>query len=109
MADGTVNQPALNFLSGSGSKTVAATTQTTLETLTFNGVWVLVSVMGLNKSGNSAYNHIVGSRTVRTVETNGGGSMNAVLVNSTSVGIGVYHNISGGCTVNYSWFAFRIG
>lgn len=110
MAVSTIPLPALNMITGSFSETVPASTVTTLGSISIpSGNWVLFSLMTLNKSGSSVYNHSLGNADVRSSETNGGGSVNIVRVNGPqTINVSTYHHISGGCTVSESYTAFRI-
>lgn len=113
MAEGKIKHPALQYVNANNVtvNNVPAATSTELTTITLpeDGVWVLITYMFLSKSGNSTYNHVLGNRTVRSPEKNGGGSINVLAVNG-NVGypLKVYHEISGGCNVTYGYQAFKI-
>lgn len=113
VAEGTIKLPALRYINFNNTtvNNVPASTATELTTITLpeDGVWLLITYMALSKSGSSVYNHVLGNRTVRSPEKNGGGSINVLAVNG-NVGypLKVYHEISGGCNITYGYQAFKI-
>jgi len=71
-----------SFINAQVTKEITAGTPTTVHTISVPSggtKYFVFTHMSLAKSGNNAYNHNVGGRTVRSTETNGGGSINIVL------------------------------
>lgn len=77
------------------NKSVAKATREMVETVTLTkGLWVVVSYMKLNNTGNSVYNHFIDNQITRNMENNGGGNINVrfyqVASESQTVSISVY-------------------
>lgn len=70
--------------------------------------YLIISHGRVSTSGNGVYYHTIGNRTVRSPEKNGGGSINAAIVDA-----GTSHTVSAysddlTCTVYVNYYCIRI-
>ena len=102
-------------VSGYTSKSVSASTSTTINTIDVPaGTWLLLSYMDLSASSSaSSYNHYlfgagVINRVVRSTPYNGGGSVNwAVITGPASVDVIAHVPVA--CTVRTSYSLIYLG
>ena len=98
------------YLTFSANKSVSSKTSTTIQTFSLpTGRWLVVSYMDLSASGTGTYNHVLDGKTVRSPETNGGGSMNVRIITKASTGsvtVSGYANMA--CTMRSTVWAIRL-
>lgn len=91
----------MTFAAGE-SKTVK-----TFRTPSDNAFHLVLSHMAISASGSGVYNHMIGGRTVRSTEKNGGGSTNfAIFGSDVTVTIAAYVDIA--CDVSVSYECIRL-
>lgn len=83
MATGKIPVPANYYIAESYSVSVAATTTTTVKTLTLPaGTWLVLSYMNLSFSDTGNYINMINSRAVRLSAGDGGGSVNYHIIDA---------------------------